>query len=139
MCTAAQRCQSFLPLEIRLHWQFSLLRMAAEKTSDAVKPPSPKCLWTETEESIASLNIGDLRSLIRDTVLDVVKATSSEGTVPEAGGSGSSATKGDSGKLARVAGRSKPMSIGGSEVACVAIRVPRPSSWVSKARRVAGA
>ena len=139
MCTAAQRCQSFLPLEIQLHRQFSLLRMAAEKTSDAAKSPSPKRLRTETEESIASLNIGDLRSLIRDTVLDVVKATSSEGTVPEAGGSGSSATKGDSGKLARVAGRSKPMFIGGSEVACVAIRVPRPSSWVSKARQVAGA
>ena len=119
MCTAAQRCHSFfLPLEIRLHRPFSLLMMASEKTSDAAKPPSPKRPRTETAESIASLNIGDLRSLIRDTVLDVVKATSSEGMVPEAGGSGSSATKGDSGKLARVAGRSKSMSIGGSEVAC---------------------
>ena len=108
----------FLPLEIRLHRPFSLLMMASEKTSDAAKPPSPKRPRTETAESIASLNIGDLRSLIRDTVLDVVKATSSEGMVPEAGGSGSSATKGDSGKLARVAGRSKSMSIGGSEVAC---------------------
>ena len=68
--------------------------MASEKTSDGAKPPSPKRSWTETEESIASMNIGDLQSLIRDTVLDVVKVTSSEGTVPEAGGSGSSATKG---------------------------------------------
>ena len=106
----------------------SVLRMASEKTSDAAKAPSPKRSRTETEESIASLNIGDLRSLIRDTVLDVVKATSSEGSGPEAGGSGLSATKGDSGKLVRVAGRLKSMSIGGSEVDCVAIRGPRPSS-----------
>ena len=54
--------------------------------------------------------------MIRDTVLDVVKATSGEGTVPEAGGSGSSATKRDSGKLVRVVDRSKSMSIGCSEV-----------------------
>ena len=65
----------YFPLEIRLHRPFSLLMMASEKTSDAAKPPSPKRPRTETAESIASLNIGDLRSLIRDTVLDVVKAT----------------------------------------------------------------
>ena len=77
----------------------------------------------------------------QDTILDVVKATSSEGTVPEAGSSGSSATKEDSGKLARVAGRSKSMSIGGSEVTgpAVGIQVPRPLSLVSKVQQVAGA
>ena len=78
--------------------------MASEKTRDAANPLSPKRPRIESEESIANLNIGDLRSLIRDTVRDVVKATSSEGTVPDAGGSGSLATKGDSGELVRVAG-----------------------------------
>ena len=96
-------------------------------------PPSLKHPRIKSEESIANLNIGDLRSLIQDTVRDVVKATSSEGTVPDTGGSGSLATKGDSGELVRVAGRAKSMSIGGNKVARVAIRVPHPSSWVSKA------
>ena len=113
--------------------------MASEKTRDAANPPSPKRLRIESEESIADLNIGDLRSLIRDTVQDVVKATSSEGTVPDAGGSGSLATKGDSGELVRVAGRAKSMSIGGNKEAHVAIRAPRPLSWVSKVWQVAGA
>ena len=108
-------------LKIWLHRPVSLLRMASEKTRDAVNPPSPKRPRIESEESIANLNIGDLRFLIRDTVWDVVKATSIEGTVPDAGGSGSLATKGDSGELVRVAGRAKSMSIGGNKVAHVAI------------------
>ena len=110
-CPRAQQHNSvilFLFLQttskIWLHRPVSLLRMASEKTRDAANPPSPKRPRIESEESIANLNIGDLRSLIRDTVRDVVKATSSEGTVPDAGGSGSLATKGDSGELVRVAG-----------------------------------
>ena len=83
----------------------SPLRMASEENSDAPSPPSPKRSRTETEESIASLKIGDLRSLIRDTVLDVVKATSSGATVPSAGGSGSTAAKGDSDKSVGIEGR----------------------------------
>ena len=59
----------------------SPLRMVSDENSDASSPPSPKRSWTETEKSIASLKIGDLRSMIRDTVLDVVKATSSGATL----------------------------------------------------------
>ena len=50
-----------------------------------------------------SLKIGDLRSLIRNTVLGVVKATSNEETVMAAGGSGSTGT--NCNKLVEVAGQ----------------------------------